>query len=173
MTRRVFELRCGFSWITEQMQQCIISMGVLNSTEKQMFVCVCCYIRKSCQSFHLVDTTRDGLRISDITLNCMDLRTAREGGPGQTSSDQSLWFSLFQFLWRTPSVTNKSERLKAAAAVNAVSSTNRKIYYIKHSVRHKDWHHPDIIQCCDAPTLTRTECGDTNGWRSVCCHVQS
>lgn len=38
-------------------------------------VCVCCYIRESRQSFHLVNTTRNGLRISDVTLNGMDLRT--------------------------------------------------------------------------------------------------
>lgn len=37
------------------------------------------YIRESCQGFHLVNTNRDSLRISDITLHSMDLRT--EGGP--------------------------------------------------------------------------------------------
>ena len=36
------------------------------------------YIRQSCQGFHLVNTNRDSLRISDITLHSMDLR--REGG---------------------------------------------------------------------------------------------
>lgn len=39
---------------------------------------VCAYIRKSSQSLNLINTLRDGLRISDITLHRMHLRTKRQ-----------------------------------------------------------------------------------------------
>lgn len=52
------------------------------------------YIRKSGQSLHLVNTARNQLRVSDVTLNSMDLRTKRQRGgldqytPEQTVSDK-------------------------------------------------------------------------------------
>lgn len=63
---------------------------------------VCAYIRKSGQSLHLIDTLRDGLRISDITLHRMHLRTKRHNsfGPGQTRvcTGSRFWFwPCFQF----------------------------------------------------------------------------
>ena len=53
-----------------------MSMSVLRKKENKR---VCSYIRKSRQSFYLVDTMSDRHRIFDITLNRMDLRNRERG----------------------------------------------------------------------------------------------